>query len=329
MGGFNKAGIWLCAVAAWPALGAIDLDSEAEPTSAVWAEWQAGLGPTVRECRVSERGSLRCEVDEEVQDIECYGIEASRERRLRVNVLDSAFACEVLPKTQDLSRQWRLLVVGKSGGATRWTLEGRTADQTRAAFRAEMSAGYKVRPLVRSYEVELAGGALAAQGSLFPFGILMARARLDERLVASASYERGVGLGEEVGFGKDIRANLSYRFWKGEERGAAGLFLGYQRRLRGGDPFETARLGLDAEGAWARWIQWRAEFSSGWPSFQAPRRLRADLDLELSVRLGQRQGFQWELAAGLRAEDWIQAGDSWTARYANLRTGLLWRRDFD
>lgn len=311
------------------AQAAIDLDSEAEPSSAVWMEWEAGLGPALKECRVNERGSLRCEADEEIQDAECYGREASRERRLKVNVIGSAFACEVLAKTADLSRLWRIVVVGKSGGVTRWSAEGRTAEQTRNAYLYEMKAGRTVRRSIRRIEVGVGGGAAAVPGSFFPFTDVFAHALLTERIVAGLNYDRSFGAAAAVGFGGEVRANLGYLFWKGERDSSVGLFLGYQRRVRGAAPFETPRLGFMADTQVYSWLGCGGEVSSGWPSFLEPRILRADFETEIRLRLGPPRGLRLDLASALRVEDWMQAGHPWTSRYITLRGGLGWRRDFD
>jgi hypothetical protein len=314
--------------AAAPSRAAVDLDDERDPESAAWVSWQAGIGPSVRECRVNDRGSLRCDLDEEVEDVECYVVDPPRERRLRVNVRATAFACEVLPKTSDLSRSWRIVVVGKSGGVTRWSAEGRTVQQTRSAYLHEMRADRAVNPWVRAYEVGLGGGTFLGTGG-FPFGTFYSRARLSDDFRGSVSVERGVGTAGASGFGSDWRATVTYRYWVTEGGSELGAFLTYHRRARGGVAFETPRLGLSMDLPLFKTVGVAGEMSAGWPSLASPQRLRADIEAEGRLRWGPWGSLQAEFVTAFRNEDWIQGGEPWLARYLVIRAGLAWRRDFD
>ena len=131
-----------CFFTSGPVARAQDLDSEEPLHDEVVFRHDAGLGPSLLECKLSEKGSLRCRTDRKLHSVDCKLDSLSLESKspARVRVQGENFLCDRAPIPGLFSQVWHVFLWGEDGRLSEWTLEGASVEQQRLAYSAEMKA---------------------------------------------------------------------------------------------------------------------------------------------------------------------------------------------
>lgn len=308
-----------------------DLDSEKPLATQIQFRHLSGVGPVLLECKLNDKGFLRCRADRVLKNVECRNalqvnanamsenpelnmgtgtLEKAENRAfLRGKVSGENVVCE-RRGTESLGSHWRISLLGDDGSYTEYSVGAANIEQSEQLNRSEMISYGRRSPTFDHGKVAvlldmMVSGKTAVRDGLLVQGDVLPQVNGFLRYLRPYSGEENFAQEWGVGLSWELRPRTSHRhvplvFFETGDLSRDSLSIGYSR-VGGGlrsdwlGRFLTSEL--RASVCYPRVAQLRSAY-------------RADMELQFGPFYNRRLGL--DVDAFFQSELWTEGASNWS-----------------